>query len=85
MLWNWYTVDSCFLSATWHNKTKGMFAGSVIGVFVWCMAIELVRRLGREYDRRIVLAAAARVTVDLLQYRIKLTEAGESAGAHRQS
>lgn len=54
MLWNWYTIDSCFLSSTWHNRDKAMFAGSVVGVFFLCMAIEGVRRLGREYDRSIV-------------------------------
>lgn len=34
-----------------------MFAGSVIGIFLLCMAIEGVRRLGREYDRRLVAVA----------------------------
>jgi hypothetical protein len=23
MLWNWYTVDSCFLSTQWHIRSKG--------------------------------------------------------------
>ncbi|KAL1406278.1 copper transporter complex subunit Ctr4 [Vanrija albida] len=60
MLWNWNTIDSCFLSKTWHVRTKAQFAGSCLGVFFLCAAIELVRRLGREYDRRLVRAAAAR-------------------------
>jgi len=59
MLWNWYTIDSCFLSSTWHNRTKGQFAGTVIGVFFWVMDIEDVRRLGREYDRRLLAAHSA--------------------------
>lgn len=54
MLWNWYTVDSCFLSSTWHVRSKAQFAGSVIGVCLLVMAIEGVRRLGREYDRRLL-------------------------------
>lgn len=54
MLWNWYTVDACFLSSTWHVKSKAQFAGSVIGVCLLVMAIEGVRRLGREYDRRLL-------------------------------
>jgi copper transporter 1 len=36
-----------------------MFAGSVIGVFFLVIAIEAVRRAGREYDRRLVQAAMA--------------------------
>jgi len=56
MLWNWYTVDTCFLSSSWQNKTKAQFAGTVIGVFLWVMATEGVRRLGRDYDRRLLAA-----------------------------
>lgn len=59
MLWNWYTVDSCFLASTWHNKTKGAFAGSVIGVFILVILIEGLRRLAREYDRYLVRNAMA--------------------------
>lgn len=54
MLWNWYTVDSCFLAETWHVKTKGAFAGSVIGVFLLVILIEAFRRGAREYDRYLV-------------------------------
>jgi copper transporter 1 len=57
MLWNWYTVDTCFISSTWHNNTKAKFAGSVIGVFLLVIAIEGLRRLARDYDRRIVNTA----------------------------
>ena len=60
MLWNWYTVDTCFLSSTWHNNTKAKFAGSVIGVFLLVIAIEGLRRLARDYDRRIVKQAMAK-------------------------
>jgi copper transporter 1 len=59
MLWNWNTVDSCFLSSTWHIRSKGMFAGSVIGVFLLVIAIEAVRRGAREYDRYISRKALA--------------------------
>ena len=57
MLWNWYTVDTCFLSSTWHNNTKAKFAGSVIGVFFLVIAIEGLRRLARDYDRHITKQA----------------------------
>ncbi|BEI85999.1 hypothetical protein CcaverHIS002_0602860 [Cutaneotrichosporon cavernicola] len=56
MLWNWTTIDACFLSRSWHIKTKAMFAGSIVGVFFLCMLIEGIRRLAREYDRQIIRA-----------------------------
>lgn len=51
MLWNWTTVDACFISQQWHVRSKGSFAGTVIGVFFIVVALESFRRLGREYDR----------------------------------
>lgn len=60
MLWNWTTIDSCFLAKSWHVTSKGMFAGSVLGVFFLCMAIEAWRRLAREFDRRIAAQNAIR-------------------------
>ncbi|KAI1418402.1 Ctr copper transporter family-domain-containing protein [Hypoxylon sp. FL1857] len=54
MLWNWYTVDSCFLSSSWHNTTTGMFAGSCIGVILLTMSLELLRRTIKEYDRYLI-------------------------------
>ena len=59
MLFNYYTVDACFLSSSFHITSKSMFAGVLFGVFFLCMAIEGVRRLGREYDRRLIAAARA--------------------------
>jgi len=53
MLWNWYTIDACFISRGWHVRSKAQFAGSCIGVFLLVLAIELVRRAQREYDRRL--------------------------------
>ncbi|CZR50489.1 related to copper transport protein [Phialocephala subalpina] len=54
MLWNWYTVDACFLSSSWHIKSKGMFAGSCIGVILLVMTLEALRRASKEYDRLIL-------------------------------
>ncbi|KAH9926633.1 Ctr copper transporter family-domain-containing protein [Epithele typhae] len=53
MLWNWYTIDSCFLSSSWHVTSNGGFAGTCIGVILLVVAVELVRRLQREYDRHL--------------------------------
>ncbi|ORY12632.1 Ctr copper transporter [Clohesyomyces aquaticus] len=51
MLWNWYTIDACFLSSSWHITSKGMFAGSCIGVILLVLVLEFLRRAGKEYDR----------------------------------
>ncbi|KAF7893232.1 uncharacterized protein EAF02_000770 [Botrytis sinoallii] len=57
MLWNWYTIDSCFISSTWHITSNGMFAGSCIGVILLVMSLEFLRRASIEYDRFIVRQA----------------------------
>ena len=54
MLWNWYTVDACFISSSWQVTSPGMFAGSCIGVIFLVLALEFLRRLGREYDQYII-------------------------------
>ncbi|KAI0595465.1 Ctr-domain-containing protein [Biscogniauxia sp. FL1348] len=54
MLWNWNTIDACFLSSSWHVTSPGMFAGSCIGVILLTMSLELLRRAVREYDRYLV-------------------------------
>ena len=51
MLWNWYTVDACFISSTWHVRSRGAFAGSCIGVVLLVMSLEFLRRAQREFDR----------------------------------
>ena len=51
MLWNWYTVDTCFIAESWHVRSSGMFAGSCIGVILLVMTLELLRRAVKEYDR----------------------------------
>ncbi|KAL8763190.1 MAG: hypothetical protein Q9203_007458 [Teloschistes exilis] len=59
MLWNWYTVDSCFISSTWHITSKGKFAGSCIGVICLVVVLETLRRMQREYDRFLIKQAQA--------------------------
>lgn len=55
MLWNWYTVDACFLSRTWRITSRGMFAESCIGVIFLVISLEFLRRMQREYDSYIRL------------------------------
>ncbi|CAI6335035.1 unnamed protein product [Periconia digitata] len=54
MLWNWNTIDTCFISESWHVTSKGMFAGSCIGVILLVLSLEFLRRAGKEYDRYIL-------------------------------
>ncbi|EPE31967.1 Ctr copper transporter family protein [Glarea lozoyensis ATCC 20868] len=54
MLWNWNTIDSCFISSSWRITSSGMFAGSCIGVILLVMSLEFFRRLSREYDALIL-------------------------------
>ena len=50
MLWNWFTVDACFLTRTWHVRSSAGMAASCIGVVLLTFFLELLRRLGKEYD-----------------------------------
>lgn len=61
MLWNWYTVDSCFVTSSWHNTTSGMFAGSCIGTVLLTMLLELLRRTVKEYDRYLIRKHASSI------------------------
>lgn len=60
MLWNWNTVDSCFISSDWHVRSKGGFAGSCIGVVALVILLEGLKYLQRKHDRSIVVANAKR-------------------------
>ncbi|EPE08387.1 ctr copper transporter [Ophiostoma piceae UAMH 11346] len=54
MLWNWNTVNACFISSTWQITSRGMFAGSCIGVVLLVIVLEMLRRAVKEYDRYLV-------------------------------
>ena len=60
MLWNWYTVDACFLSSVWHVQSAGGFAGSCLGAIGMVLALEFLRRVQRETDRAFHRADARR-------------------------
>ncbi|KAM7192752.1 putative high affinity copper protein [Rhypophila sp. PSN 637] len=61
MLWNWYTIDACFLSSDWQIKSQGAFAASCIGVVLLVILLEVSRRLGKEFDTYINREFEARV------------------------
>ncbi|KAG5962734.1 hypothetical protein E4U57_006852 [Claviceps arundinis] len=54
MLFNLYTIDSCFLSSQWRITSNAAFAGSCIGVFLLTLVLELLRRSIKEYDRYLI-------------------------------
>jgi copper transporter 1 len=68
MLWNWNTIDSCFLASSWKITSNGVFAGSCIGVVLLVISLEMLRRAVKEYDRFLInkhlksLPAAARLS-----------------------
>jgi copper transporter 1 len=63
MLWNWYTIDACFLSSSWQITSNGAFAATCIGVILMVVVLEGLRRLGKEYDEHIQREFAARVAL----------------------
>ncbi|KAK3985663.1 putative high affinity copper protein [Cladorrhinum sp. PSN332] len=63
MLWNWYTIDACFLSRSWHITSHGAFAATCIGVILMVILLEALRRIGKEYDEHIQRDFAARVAL----------------------
>lgn len=80
MLWNWNTVDSCFVSSTWHVTSPGMFAGSCIGVIFLVILLEFLRRAVQEYDRFLARqhGAWAAAAVD-----VKASSSGPGGGPSR--
>ncbi|KAL5335055.1 Ctr copper transporter family-domain-containing protein [Aspergillus crustosus] len=50
MLWNWNTIDTCFLASTWHVTTKAMFAVSCIGAALLGLTLEFLRRISKDYE-----------------------------------
>lgn len=54
MLWNWYTIDACFLSESWRIQSSGGFAASCFGVIALVMLVEFFRRLSKEYDSHLL-------------------------------
>ena len=68
MLWNWYTIDSCFLAESWHVGSNGAFAASCIGTILLVIILEALRRVGKEYDDWILRGFQARAAQARLGY-----------------
>ncbi|KAG8796390.1 hypothetical protein FRC12_024566 [Ceratobasidium sp. 428] len=59
MLWNWSTIDACFISEQWHVRSEVAFAFSIIGIFLLAALVEGKRRMARNYDRMLSAKFAA--------------------------
>jgi copper transporter 1 len=84
MLWNWNTVDSCFIASSWRITSNGIFALSCIGVVLLVMALELLRRAVKEYDRFLIrkhLEDAAAAGIVSHQVGASSKDSSHSAGA----
>lgn len=51
MLLNWHTIDTCFLSSTFHVRSTGGFFLACLCCFLLVISLEFLRRLQRTYDR----------------------------------
>ncbi|KAI1771989.1 Ctr copper transporter family-domain-containing protein [Hypoxylon cercidicola] len=76
MLWNWNVIDACFISSSWHIKSRGMFAGSCIGVILLGILLECLRRSAKEYDGYLVRKNA----MDGFIAPVRASEANEEGG-----
>ncbi|ROW04814.1 hypothetical protein VMCG_04842 [Cytospora schulzeri] len=54
MLWNWNTIGACFITPQWQIATKGGMVGTCFGVVFLVMALEMLRRASKEFDRWII-------------------------------
>ncbi|WVQ84102.1 hypothetical protein IAT38_006247 [Cryptococcus sp. DSM 104549] len=57
MLFNYKTIDACFLSSSWHIRSQAMFGGTCFGILLLCVLVEFLRRAGRDLDRWLVKRA----------------------------
>ncbi|KAF2665908.1 Ctr copper transporter [Microthyrium microscopicum] len=86
MLWNWHTIDACFLARSWQITSQGAFAGTCIGVVLLVMTLEGLRRAAVEWERVLATRAqkAIAVTVDN-KTRVPSSDSGTSGNKMLQS
>ncbi|RFU27519.1 hypothetical protein B7463_g8830, partial [Scytalidium lignicola] len=74
MLWNWYTVDACFISRSWHITSKGMFAGAFLGAFVFSWEPILLDRSSAQEEA--TFTTAENVTIPDLAFAYQFSTMG---------
>lgn len=57
MLWNWYTIDTCFLSSSWQIRSGGGFAALCIGIVFMGILLQALGWLSKFYDQRLIQQA----------------------------
>ncbi|KAI0000743.1 Ctr-domain-containing protein [Xylariaceae sp. FL0662B] len=70
MVWNWNTIGACFFAESWRIGNDGMMAASCIGVFLLVICLELLRRIGKEYDNFILRQFQQHVSTKIYNSRI---------------
>ena len=79
MLWNWYTIDACFLSSSWQITSNGMFAATCIGIAALVIVLEFCRRIGKEYDALIIRQFKRNLNIRAATIRPKDTYSSEGS------
>ncbi|KAI1080786.1 Ctr-domain-containing protein [Whalleya microplaca] len=74
MVWNWNTIGACFFAESWRIGNDGMMAASCIGVLLLVVCLELLRRLGKEYDNFILRQFQQHVAAQIHGSRINDTD-----------
>lgn len=54
MLWNWHTLDACFLAESWQIRSAGGFAALCLGVVLLVLLLEAAGRAAQLYDEHLV-------------------------------
>jgi solute carrier family 31 (copper transporter), member 1 len=85
MLWNWTTLNACFLSKDWKITSTAKFVGSCIGIVFLVMALELLRRLSSEYDAFLVRRYAAKLGARSASDAARLSTSGDAVDCYRAS
>jgi copper transporter 1 len=71
MLWNWNTINACFITDGWKIRTTGQYVGTIIGVLLIGLLVELTRRFAREYDVYLVRVQNSKESSRLATFTLK--------------
>ena len=76
MFFNWHTIDSCFLSTSWHVRSQTGFFATCLAAFLLVVFLELIRRVQRSFDQYL----RDRSAFQQQKYRAQLNDAKEEDG-----
>ncbi|KAK8038718.1 hypothetical protein PG993_007129 [Apiospora rasikravindrae] len=55
LLWNWDTIDTCFLAPSWYNNSTIKFAFSCIFVFIFAVTLQVFYHSLKTFDAALLL------------------------------